>query len=134
MSDTIRSLRVLIVDDEHSVADTLALIVSRSGHNCLAVYSGLEAIDLARTFKPQAVLSDVMMPGLNGIELARYLAENYSDCKVLLMTGYDSAIEIAQGFLDGGSFMNILTKPVLPQTILAFVASCAEKLTMAEPS
>ncbi len=125
MSSAGRPVRVLVVDDEQSIADTLALILNRSGHECRAVYSGAEAVSEAATFQPQALVSDVLMPGMNGIELARYFAEHFTGCKVLLMTGFDSAIDIAQSFLPGGHFLNILTKPVLPQTVLAFVSSCA---------
>lgn len=123
-----RSIRVLIVDDECSVADTLALILNRSGHESIAVYSAAEAVLVANEFKPQALLSDVMMPGMNGFELARYFAEHFTDCKLLLMTGHASAEELAEPFLAEGILPNILSKPVLPQTVLAFVASCAENL------
>lgn len=122
--------RVLIVDDEHSVADTLAMILNRSGHTSKAVYSGLEAIEAARDFKPHAMLSDVMMPGMNGIELARYFAENHAQCRVLLMTAYDSALDIAQAYLPSGHFFNVLLKPVLPKTALAFVDSCGENASL----
>lgn len=128
MSSTAHALRVLVVDDEHAVADTLALILNRSGHESVATYSGVEAVNAAQTFHPHALLSDVMMPGMNGIELARYFSENFTDCKVLLMSGYESAVEVAQSFLPSGHFLNILSKPILPQTILAFVASCAANL------
>lgn len=123
-----RSVRVLVVDDECSVADTLALILNRSGHESIAVYSAAEAVSVAGSFKPHALLSDVMMPGMNGFELAHYFAENFSDCKLLLMSGHGSAADIAQAFLGDRFLPNVLTKPVLPQTILAFVAGCAENL------
>jgi len=100
------------------------MILDRSGHQSLAVYSGREAVEAARTFDPHVVLSDVMMPGMSGIELAKWLAENYPDCKVLLMTGYNGGIE---GEGTEGHNLTILRKPVMPQTILAFVTSCAEK-------
>lgn len=121
-----QAIRVLIVDDERTLADTLALIVTRSGYESMAVYNGREAIEAAVLFKPHAVISDVMMPGMNGIELARYFAENFSGCRVLLMTGHDSADSLVEASLSCGYVVNILTKPVMPQTILAFVASCAE--------
>lgn len=123
-----RSVRVLIVDDESTVADTLALILNRSGHESMAVYSAAEAVEVAGNFKPQALLSDVVMPGMNGFELAHYFAENFSDCKLLLMTGHASAGDLADAFVARDLLPNVLTKPVLPQTILAFVASCAENL------
>lgn len=121
-----QGIRVLIVDDERTLADTLALIVTRSGYESMAVYNGKQAIEAAILFKPHAVISDVMMPDMNGIELARYFAENFSNCRVLLMTGHDSADNLVEASLSCGYVVNILTKPVLPRTILAFVASCAE--------
>ncbi len=121
-----KGIRVLIVDDERTLADTLALIVTRSGYESMAVYDGREAIEAAALFRPHAVISDVMMPGMNGIELARYFTENFAGCRVLLMTGHDSAGSLAEASLSCGLIVNILTKPVMPQTILAFVASCAE--------
>jgi DNA-binding NtrC family response regulator len=124
-----RSVRVLVVDDECSVADTLALILNRSGHESIAVYSASEAVVVAANFKPQALLSDVLMPGMNGIELAHYFTENFTDCKLLLMTGQASASDLAESFVPHGLLPNILTKPVLPQTVLAFVARCAEGLS-----
>lgn len=123
-----QGVRVLIVDDEQTLADTLALIVTRSGYESMAVYNGREAIEAAVLFRPHAVISDVMMPGMNGIELARYFAKNFIGCKVLLMTGHDSADSLVESSLSCGYVVNILTKPVMPQTILAFVASCAEAL------
>lgn len=123
-----QGIRVLIVDDERTLADTLALIVTRSGYESMAVYNGKEAIEAAILFRPHAVISDVMMPGMNGIELARYFAENFTGCRVLLMTGHDSADNLVEASLSCGFVVNILTKPVMPQTILAFVASCAEAL------
>lgn len=131
MASADRPVRVLVVDDEQAIADTLALILNRSGHECRAVYSAAEAVSAASTFRPNALVSDVLMPGMNGIELARYFAEHFTGCKVLLMSGYNSAIDIAQSFLPDGHFLHILTKPVLPQTVLAFVASCAGDQTAA---
>jgi DNA-binding NtrC family response regulator len=129
-----QGVRVLIVDDEQTLADTLALIVTRSGYESMAVYNGREAIEAAVLFRPHAVISDVMMPGMNGIELARYFAENFTGCRVLLMTGHDSADNLVESSLSSGYVVNILTKPVLPQTILAFVASCAEAMAKQQHS
>ena len=121
-----RRLRVLIVDDEHAVADSLALILKMSGYNSLAVYAGLDAVAAIPAFHPDVVLSDVMMPDMDGFELAEHLAETYPDCKVLLMSGNDAAITLAEQSLATSKFLNVLTKPVRPQTILDFLAACAE--------
>jgi CheY-like chemotaxis protein len=130
LASSSRTLRVLIVDDERTLADTLALIVNMSGHDSLAVYTGLEAVDAMQTFNPDVVLSDVTMPGLNGFELARHLAKNFPACKMLLMSGIDWAIELAEQHLERGQFAELLTKPVMPQKILDFVARCSESAAL----
>jgi CheY-like chemotaxis protein len=120
------SLRVLVVDDEQSVADTLALILNRSGHEAVAAYGAVEAVETAQQFRPHALVADVMMPGMSGIELARYFVENFAGCRVLLMSGMESAMEAAEKYLGDGHAVPVVSKPVLPQTILAFISSCAE--------
>lgn len=127
MAPSGQSLRVLVVDDEQPVADTLVLILNRSGHEAVAAYGAVEAVETAQNFKPHALVADVMMPGMNGIELARYFAENFIGCRVLLMSGIESAMEVAERFLSEGHSVPVVSKPVLPQTILAFVTKCAEQ-------
>lgn len=123
---TSKRLRVLIVDDEPSVANSLAMIIDRSGHNALPVYSGNDAIDTARGFNPQVVLSDVTMPGIDGIELARCLAADYPGCKILLMSGNDEGVNTALECLTRRECAKVLTKPIPPQAILAFISEVTE--------
>lgn len=123
------SLRVLIVDDEPSCADTLAIIVGRSGHQAVAAYSGIEARNAAKKFKPHVLLSDVRMPGMSGVELAIYFAEHFPDCKLLLMTGNSEDVDLTEANTRWGRVLNLLAKPVRPQTILDFLAGCAEEIS-----
>lgn len=116
-----QKLRVLVVDDERVIADTLALIVSQSGHETLAVYSGVEAMEEAERFNPHIVISDVVMPGLDGVELAQHLTASHRDCRVLLISGHTDGGRIAS-LVSQGHSVRFLSKPVLPQTILAFIA------------
>lgn len=67
-------MRVLVVDDEHVVADSLALILKARGFEARAIYSGEDAAELALTWKPDAVISDVVMGKMDGVALAIYLA------------------------------------------------------------
>lgn len=60
--------KVLIVDDEHMIADALAIILNKAGFNASAVYSGTEAVEVAKSLKPDLIISDVAMPDMNGIE------------------------------------------------------------------
>jgi CheY-like chemotaxis protein len=83
----LNALRVLVVDDERLVADTLVMIAKFAGHTARAAYSGEEAAQIADEFMPQVCVSDVMMPGMIGIELADWLEEHHPDCRLLLISG-----------------------------------------------
>ncbi|HSY13014.1 MAG TPA: response regulator, partial [Verrucomicrobiae bacterium] len=65
-----RKPRVLVVDDEQVIADTLAKILDLNGYDASAVYTGTAAVESARSLKPDLVISDVIMPDMNGIEAA----------------------------------------------------------------
>ena len=62
--------RVLVVDDEQVIADTLAKILDLNGYDASAVYTGTAAVESARTLRPDLIISDVIMPDMNGIEAA----------------------------------------------------------------
>src|SRR5215472_12265519 len=78
---------VLVVDDEKVIADTLSVILTQSGFIALTAYDGEGALELARTCSPNLLLTDVMMPGMTGIELAITLTQADPKCKVLLFSG-----------------------------------------------
>ena len=80
--------RVLVVDDEQAIADTLAAILGQSGYETLAGYSGKMAIEMARSFRPHVLLTDVAMPGMTGIEAAAKVREILPACKVLLYSAH----------------------------------------------
>lgn len=118
-----QKFRVLVVDDEHLIADTLALIVSHSGHEALAVYSGREAIETAVGFNPQILISDVLMPGLDGIELAKHFVTHHQHCRVLLISGRAERTRVTHSLASQENSVQFLPKPILPQTVLAFIAA-----------
>jgi CheY-like chemotaxis protein len=69
-------LRVLIADDEHTIADVLARFLVRHGHEVRVAYDGLEAIRLARDFLPHVALLDINMPGLDGYSVAQQMRQD----------------------------------------------------------
>src|ERR1035437_5471062 len=87
MLETIRSPRVLIVDDECVIADSLALILNQNGFDATAVYSGEAAVETAVTFNPDVLISDVVMGEMNGIELALRVSVLLPGCRVILISG-----------------------------------------------
>src|SRR6187402_1568739 len=66
----VRLPRVLVVDDERLIADTVAKILNLHGFDAFCSYNGEDALQLAKSFRPDYLLSDVMMPKLNGVDLA----------------------------------------------------------------
>ncbi|HUA99534.1 MAG TPA: response regulator [Terracidiphilus sp.] len=113
--------RVLVVDDESVIADTLTEILSRSGYAAMAAYDGTGALESALLAPPALLISDVVLPGMSGIELAIQMRRIYPDCKTLLFSGQASTSDmLAAAHRDGHEF-TLLTKPVHPKDLLAWV-------------
>lgn len=120
MTDEIQKPRVLVVDDERVIADTLAIILSRAGYNASAAYTGAQAVDLARTEKPDLIITDVIMPpGISGIEAAIRVREFLPACKILLFSGQAATADLLEDARVRGHEFQILAKPVHPQDLLA---------------
>jgi DNA-binding NtrC family response regulator len=125
VSDQSENLRVLIVDDDIRVADSLVKILSASGHEAVPAYSAEAAMKLAARLSPHAVISDIVMGPVSGIELANHMRENFPNCKVLLISGHTTASDFGQRLLTrSSSSLQFAPKPVPPARILEFVASC----------
>jgi len=111
--------RVLVVDDEHVIADTLAIILNQAGFNASAVYTGTDAVELARSEKPNLIISDVIMPDMNGIEAAILIRGFLPACKILLFSGQAATADLLESARARGHEFEILAKPVHPQDLLA---------------
>jgi DNA-binding NtrC family response regulator len=125
MSVPSESVRVLVVDDERIIADTLVLILKTRKYDALAAYSGEDAVALAAAFRPHAVISDVMMGNTSGMDLTIYLQREQPDCKVLLFSGKAEGLDLMKYANPDDYDHLILSKPVHPERILEFVAACA---------
>jgi DNA-binding NtrC family response regulator len=119
---------VLVVDDEPMVADTLAAILLRAGFDTVPTYSARAALELTRGVQPAFLISDVHMPGMNGIELAMVMAEQFPTCKVLLFSGHATVADLADARAAGYDFP-LLAKPVHPAEI---VRHLSKQLKVAE--
>ncbi len=114
-----RKPRVLIVDDEHIIANTLAMILSRAGYDALTAYCGETAVEVALRFEPDMLISDVIMPGINGIEAAVQIRAGHPACKVLLFSGQAASINMLEIARSKDEEFEILLKPVHPADLLA---------------
>jgi DNA-binding response OmpR family regulator len=112
------STRVLVVDDERSLAKVVASYLERDGHQVACVFDGPAALDAARRQPPDVVVLDLGLPGLDGIEVCRQL-RTFSDCYVVMMTARDDEVDKLIGLGVGAD--DYLTKPVSPRELVARV-------------
>ncbi len=112
-------MKVLIVDDERVIADTLVIILNRSGFDATAVYSGERAVEAAQEMRPDMMISDVIMADMNGIDAAIKIRGMLPSCKVLLFSGQAATADLLEKARTQGYEFEILAKPVHPQDLLA---------------
>jgi DNA-binding NtrC family response regulator len=115
---------VLIVDDERVIADTLSIILSKSGFSTMTAYEGFSALKLAVADPPDLLISDVMMPGMTGIELAIAVTQVIPECKVLLFSGQAATVDLLREARNGGYDFTTLAKPVHPTDMLRRISEC----------
>ena len=112
------SRKVLVVDDQHLIADTLAEILSNAGFDAVAAYDGWDALEKASRFQPHWVLTDVLMPRMNGVELAITMRQNYPLSSILLFSGQAGISEILQDAQRQGYQFELIAKPVHPLKLI----------------
>ena len=118
MSADIYKPRILIVDDERNIADTLAAVFRIRGHETLAAYSAESAVESIEVFEPDVVLSDVMMGKMSGVDLAIYLSRARPDVKVILFSGQTSTADLLTEAARKGHDFRLLAKPIHPQALI----------------
>ena len=111
------SIRVLVVDDEPSLAELLGSVLRYEGWDTRTAGTGTDAVSIAREFQPDAVILDVMLPDFDGLEVLRRLrAENPGVC-VLFLTARDAVEDRIAGITAGGD--DYVTKPFSLEEVLA---------------
>ena len=110
---------ILVVDDEECIADTLALILRSSGYDAAARNDAHSALRECEQRAPDLVLSDVVMPEMNGIDLAIEIERRYPACRILLISGLGSSFGLAAEASEKGHNFEILSKPIRPAELLA---------------
>jgi DNA-binding response OmpR family regulator len=113
---------VLVVDDESVIADTLAEILSRSGYKGMAEYDGDSALETALLTPPEMLITDVVLPGITGIELAIKMRRIFPECKIILFSGQASTADLLASARAEGHHFTLLNKPLHPQDLLLRVA------------
>jgi two-component system OmpR family response regulator len=126
------AVRVLVVDDEPSLSELLGRVLRYEGWETEIAGTGASAISKARTFHPDAVVLDVMLPDIDGIQvLAALRAENPAVC-VLFLTARDSVEDRIAGITAGGD--DYVTKPFSLEEVIARLRGVLRRAGMSQPA
>lgn len=117
---------ILVVDDERIIADTLSTILTRNGYEVITAYDGKSALTLARAYPPVLLITDVVMPGMTGIELALALETMFPEIKILLFSGQAATHDLLEEAERFGRNFTLLSKPLHPKEMLRRVADYFE--------
>lgn len=114
--------KLLVVDDERTISDTLGQIFAMNGYEVRVAYSGEQAAEMIAEWRPLVAIVDIVLPKMNGIDLALLLCSQYPEARVLLLTGQTTASDLVQGAEQNELKFEVLPKPIHPEVILEEVA------------
>ncbi|MGW7415906.1 response regulator transcription factor [Streptomyces sp. NPDC054863] len=110
-------MRVLVVDDEESLAELLCMALRYEGWQTRSVGDGASAVRAARDFRPDAVVLDVMLPDMDGLSVLRRVREDLPEVPVLFLTARDAVEDRIAGLTAGGD--DYVTKPFSLEEVVA---------------
>ncbi len=110
--------KVLVIDDEVLIADTVVTILKRHGFRAYAAYDGPRALELARKLRPDYVLSDVLMPRMSGVDVAIAIRQLKPDTKIFLFSGQAGISGILSEAEKKGHEFNLIHKPIHPEKLV----------------
>ena len=111
--------RVIVADDEETIATTLAIILNQAGFEARAVFSGEQVVKLLDSFQPEMLITDVVMPGMTGIAVAIAVRSRLPNCKILLFSGQAATVDLLEQAKTHGHEFEIVAKPIHPSDLLA---------------
>jgi DNA-binding response OmpR family regulator len=121
------SVRILVADDDPDLLELLRLNLEAEGHTVAVACDGTEALEMAMQVRPDLLVLDVMMPGLDGLEVTRKLRERpeTAGLPIVLLTARGSNPEILEGWQSGADYY--ITKPFELEHLLYFIELMQEK-------
>ena len=112
--------KVLVVEDEPALQETLVYNLEKQGYSVKAVGDGRQAVETARSFQPDLILLDIMLPGLDGFEICKILRREMS-VSILMLTARDDEIDRVVGLEVGAD--DYISKPFSMRELMARVKS-----------
>ncbi len=117
MTDGADRLRVLVVDDEPGIVDVVSMALRHHGFDVTVVDTGTRALAEARDWRPHAMVLDVMLPDMDGFEVARRLSAQRAEIPILFLSARDATSDKVRGLTTGGD--DYVTKPFSLEELIA---------------
>jgi CheY-like chemotaxis protein len=115
--------RVLVIDDECHIANTLAAMLHEIGYETVAAYDAISGLAQCENWAPDLIITDVVMPGMNGVEVGLVARQLYPHCKILLLSEVAMASEYLNQARQIGYDFELVEKPVPLSALLTRVAA-----------
>lgn len=122
------SVVVLIVDDDELVRMTLSVLIGSFGYHCLVAGDGIEAIAVLKSTAVDLVFSDIVMPGMDGLQLLDHIIENYKETDVIISTGYHEKASYSEVIKAGA--LDFIKKPIDHAELEAKLARAVRERSM----
>lgn len=123
-------IRVLLVEDEQTLADIIADTLSEKDFTVTVAYNGIEGLRAFESERPQVVVTDIMMPGMDGLSFVRQLRRRDASVPILFLSARSAAEDVVQGFETGGN--DYLRKPFAMSELVVRVRALAGRRAAAE--
>ncbi|PTL58510.1 response regulator transcription factor [Paraconexibacter algicola] len=125
------SHRVLVVDDEPNIADVVAMALRYQGFEVETAGDGKAALDAVRSFKPDLMVLDIMLPDMEGFEVAERLGAQRASLPIVFLTARDSTEDKVRGLTTGGD--DYVTKPFSLEELVARIRTILRRAGLAQP-
>ena len=116
-------MKILVVDDERVLVKGIKFNLENEGYQVVTGTDGIQAVELARMERPDLILLDVMMPGIDGFEVIRRLRANpdTADIRIVILTALTSGEDVSKGFNMGAN--DYIMKPIIMERLLTSVVT-----------
>ena len=127
---TAENVRVLVVDDEPNIVDVISMALRFEGFDVESAATGTDAIAAVAARRPQLLVLDVMLPDIDGFEVARRLASARADVPIIFLTARDSTEDVVHGLTVGGD--DYVTKPFSLEELVARIRTILRRSGVGE--
>jgi CheY-like chemotaxis protein len=118
---------ILVVDDEETLANTTIEILNMAQFCAFGAYDGQTALELAAKLNPDILLTDVLMPGMNGVELAIAISQLLPKTQILLISGQAGTIDLLEKARLEGYRFELIAKPIHPAKLIERLSELGKK-------